>query len=551
MERKSLWKRGDKSLWREIKIPSNNEFLEQYHQWVFKKVADRFRRDKDRIQDTVQNARVRLLQKDFIGRWFFRHLAHELVSRDEAERILGRDSKLKFISVVQPCVGKRSDRDSLWRVSDLLAYARFDHDRYYYSVQDHTITSDMVLRLLGYLELAVPVTSPEATNPDSKVVDPNNPEQRISFKAEAYNVLKSLYKQGRIKPAELTQHDCCEQIEKGSALRGADGEFVRNAHGELLCSVPGCGKKHFARGFCTSHYGQHVQSKCPICEKGRAALHARGVSLADDWLKNPQAAAALRWNDSQLRPFLRQWRGCNLVSAVPRYIVRPADQVGPYQGIEAGLLKYAWIVINNEVFNDFKRIGRTTDSDKMIFNDGVSPDTCDQDTIAWETEEGSDRPTMVVKDSSALGSFRAAEAGFDVRLMAARANLTDEERAIIVAIDLEETGVREFAEQHGTSVAHIHQVRNAALEKMRNADIADAFISKMADLICTKYDCSYGELIGDDRVGPCVRARAEFFHHLNKFGLSVEEISERTGVPKERVSLAIGRATMREQFLSR
>jgi len=501
----SPWKRNDGSLWREVRIPSNNGFLKQYHQWVYSKVAKRFRRDKDRVQDTVQNVRVRLLQKDFIGRWFFKHLTHELVDRAQAEHILGRDTKLKFISIVQPVVGKRSESDSLWRISDLLDYAKFDHDRFYYSIQNHTIDSESMLRLLGY-------------PPGS------------------YNALKSLYKQGRIKPAELTHEGCCEVMISASPIAGK-------------CSVPDCGKKHFSRGFCTTHYGHHIKSKCSVCEKGRASLHARGVSLADDWMLVPNAAAAIRWNDSQLRPFLRQWRGQNLVCSVPQRIYRPDGEITQYQGIEAGLLKYAWIMINNEVINDFKRMSRTLDAASMVFNDGISPDIGDVDVIGWESDENGDKPQMVVKDTSAMDSFQASENEVDVIAMISKADLTDEEHNVIIEIDLKETNIREYAVSVGVSVAHIHRVRNSALEKMRHVDMPDSFIVGMMAAACQKYGCSMEDMLGPDRVGPCVRARAEFFHNLSKFGLSIDEMAVKTGMSHDRINSSIGRAVLRERFL--
>lgn len=540
----SLWERKDGSLWREIKIPTNNEFLIQYHQWIHRKVADKFRRDKDRVLDSVQNVRVRLMQKDFIGRWFFKHLTHELVDRTQAELILGRDMKLKFISVVQPVVGKRSEPDSLWRISDLLEYAKFDHERFYYSIQGHTIDSDSMLRLLGY-------------------------------PAGSYNALKSLYKQGRIKPAELTQHNCTEVLAKASPING-------------MCSIAGCGKKHFSRGFCTTHYGQNVvQQSCAICDKGRAGMRARGVSLADDWMKSPEAAASLRWEDSQLRPFLRQWRGQNLVVGVPQKIVRPDGQTGPYQGIEAGLLKYAWIIVDHEVVNDFKRMSRTLDASCMVFNDGLSPNVGgDENVVGWEADDNGEKPQMVVKDASAIEMYKAAENEFDIMTMIQGANLTPEEQEAILEIDLKDSNVRDFADKKtedaknaamaaacksldadgnpckkcdacassldrvaNVSIAHVHRVRNSALEKMRHVDVPDAFINGVISSACQKYGCTPDEVLGPDRIGPCVPARAEFFYNLSKLGLSVDEMSAKTGVSKDRIATAIGRASLKRPML--
>ena len=541
----SSWARKDGSLWCNIKIPSETEFLTRYHLWIYKKVSDRFRRDKDRVDDTVQNVRVRLMQKDFIGRWFFKHLTHELVDRKQAERMLG-GAKLKFISAVSPVVGKRAESDSLWKVSDLLDYAQFDHDRYYYSVQGHTISSDSVLKLLGY---------PPGSSVDSRG-------------RSSYNVLKSLYKQGRLKPAELTQHECSEVLTYADSVDGK-------------CSVPGCGKKHLSRGFCTAHYGRRVVTRCPICDKGRASLSARGLSLADDWTKSAHVSS-LRWEDSQLRPFLRQWRRKNLVTEVPLKIVRPEGQISPYQGIEAGLLKYAWIIINNEVVNDFKRMTRTLDSTYMVFNDGMSPDIGDADMVAWEVDEG-DKPYMVVKDSSAMDVFNNTENGIDIVRMAHKANLSAEEQDVIVKIDLNEMNVREYAEEEtcrlrmqamaevccnavdevpcgvcdeckrafrkisAVSVAHIHRVRGAALDKMRNADVSDSVILKMMIESCCKHKCEVKDILGPDRFGPCVTARIEFFRNLSRLGLSIDEMAYRTGMSSDRVSVFVGRAEILDE----
>lgn len=498
----SLWERVDGSLWREVKIPTNHEFLQKYHQWIYRKVSDRFRRDKDRVQDTVQNVRVRLLQKDFIGRWFFKHLTHELVDRTQAEFVLGNNIKLKFISAVSPVVGTRGQIDSLWRVSDLLEYAKFNRERYFYSVQGHTINSDTTLKLLGY-------------PPGS------------------YNALKSLYKQGRLKPSELTGHECSESLLTALPVNG-------------LCSEPGCGKKHFSRGFCTKHYGRRLKDRCPICDRGRASLRSKGLSLADDWMKSSHAAA-LRWDDSQLKSFLRRWRGQNMISSVPQRIVRPDGQTGPYKGIEAGLLKYAWNLINNEVINDFKRMTRTMDMTCMVFNDGVSPDADGSDAVVWELDDDGMKTQMVVKDSSSMDEFFASENGFDIMSMVRRANLSDNEIDVIMQVDLLEENVRKYADAIGESTARVHRTRSSALEKMRHVDVSDAVLIDMVENVCQKHECNSDDMFGNSRVGPCVLARTEFFYKLSKLGLSVEEMSARTGVSVDRVSSSVGRGELRQK----
>lgn len=529
--------RKDGSLWMAVEIPTHNQFLIKNHAWVHKEVSKKFKRDKHRMIDTVQNVRVRLMQKDFIGRWFFKHLTHELVTRDEAERILGRDKeKLKFMSVINPVVGSRSEPDSLWLISDLLEYAQFDHERFYYSIQGHTIPSDLVLKLLGYA-----------------------PGQ--------YNALKSLYKQGRLRPAEFTQHECSESSNRAQPIDGK-------------CSVEGCGKRHLSRGYCVTHYGQIMKHTCSICEKGRASLKAKKVSLADDWMKSPEAVKSLRWNDSQLRPFLRFWHRQNLVSCAPLTIMRPIYQTGPYVGIEAGLLKYASILIGNEVINDFKRMRRTDDIGSSVLNDGVSGETENADVVAWESDEAGER-SMIIKDSSSLDEFKAREFASDISAMMSKANLSDAEKEIIFGVDLEDVNIKDYVENWNAEVkkssmlavceniskgdpcekcqackkaaseadtisaAYVHRVRNSALDKMRRAEeISDKVVCDLMAKACAKHGCAESEVLGPKRVGPCVKARVEFFCGMFRFGFTVEEMAGRTGFDPGRISLCIERASL-------
>ena len=84
-----------------INIPTNEGFLEQWYYWVHKKVARHFKHNRDRIADTAQDVRLRLLAKDFIARWFFKHLSDELVDLAQASRILG-GAKVTIIGDIQP-----------------------------------------------------------------------------------------------------------------------------------------------------------------------------------------------------------------------------------------------------------------------------------------------------------------------------------------------------------------------------------------------------------------------------------------------------------------
>lgn len=466
-------------------IPSNESFLAQWNAWVHSKVSRHFKRDKGRVLDTAQNVRVRLLSKDFIGRWFYKHLRHEMVDRLQAERMLG-GAQITFIGQVRnldvpnaacksPKCAKRHARglgcprscpNSLWSVSDLLSYARFDYKRYYYSAQDHTIDTSRVLRLLGY-------------PPD------------------AYDSLASLYRQNRLKPAELTEHECS-------------------------------GTKN-----------------CPGCEHGKSLLRRRNISLASRW-SDPSVrdqVRRLRWNDSQLVPFLRNWRGENTVAATPLYIMRSPGPNGRVPDVNAGLLKYAEKIIRNEVVNDFKRISRTDDVSRMVFNDGKSPEFSNDETMAYEGEDEDDRLNQVFRDTNSLSDYKGFEQRSDVSALIDRVGLTSEEKNAVLAVELMDMTVRQYSDVTGVPVPRVHRVRASALRKLRCDSIP---VDNVVEAACGRHGCSPKDLSGSDMVGPCVRARTEAFSELHELGMSVEMIADRFECSESRVVAAINRMTLRE-----
>ena len=474
-----------------IVIPTNQSFLEQQYAWTHGKVARHFKRDKERVLDTVQNVRVRLLQKDFIGRWFFKHLTNELVDRSQAERILGGISiislhQLKCADIPNltcenaPCVKRhmaekgcvRSCKHSLWRISDILAYAKYDHDRYYYSMQGHTIDSARVLKLLGY------------------------PENQ-------YSLLQSLYRQGRLRPSELTEHEC-------------------------------------------------TGGECAECEHGRALLFQRKLSLAHNWSDPVSfgAAAKLRWNDRQLQPFLREWHNTNMISTTPHYIMR-TDKTAD---VNAGLYRYAEMIIDNEVVNDFKRISRSDDMDAMVFNKGRSPELANSDTVAWEAASGSGRDdpdgekTKVLRDCNAHLQFSDMENFYDLNRLTESARLTPDEEQVIDQIDLGEVSVRDFSTKIGKPIQKVHRVRQSALKKLRDGEISlDSQNTSLAASIASKYNCTVEDIFSNSTtIGPAVRARTDFFSSLYDSGMSILKISFQYGVPEDRVVAAINRACIRE-----
>jgi DNA-directed RNA polymerase specialized sigma24 family protein len=489
-----------------IAIPTNQSFLKQWYHWTAGKVARHFKRDKERCQDTAQNVRLRLLSKNFIGRWFYKHLTDELVDKKQAELILG-GVMLAYIGAVTPVYGKRSWKPeldtSIWRVSDLLDFAKFDYERYFYSVQNHTIDSTKVLRLLGY--------------------KPND-----------FGALESLYRQGKLKPAELTEHECQEIIE--SIPKRGD-----------TCGYGDCTRKHYAMGYCSNHYHFSRVRACTVCEHGRELLRSRGLSLSHRWSSADVADAVrkLRWNDSQLKPFLRDWRGKNLVKSSPLYIMRR----DPKQGIDAGLLKYAEMVIDHEVVNDFKRMGRAEDLSTMVLNNGMSPEYSDSETVAWDSDEKDDDPSSiqrVIRDCGALSKFAQAEGWHDVRRLVEAADLTDEEADVLVSVDLGDMSVRQYSEKTEIPVARVHRIIANAHRKLQAQDMPDTVTDEMAERAASKHGCKVSDITGPALFGSCVTARTELFASLFDMGMSIPGISARFRVSEERVSAAINRSLLLE-----
>lgn len=480
-----------------VSIPTNQSFLKQWYPWVQHQVSKRFKRDKERAWDTAQDVRVRLLSKNFIGRWFYKHLRGEMVDTAQACRILGGIS-VPNITSISPAVGKRSQPDALWLVSDLLNFAKFDYERYFYSIQDHTLDSGKILRLLGY-------------------------------QPTEFGILESLYRQGRLRPAELTEHQCYERVD---TIQSSDG----------LCGVPDCDRKHYSRGFCSSHYKNARSVRCTECDRGRESLRRRGLSLAHRWTEPAASleAAKLRWNDSQLKPFLREWRKTNMVTATPEYVMRPEKN----PGIDAGLLKYAKIIIDNEVVNSFKRVTRTDDLSIMVLNKGQSPEFSNSDSVAWEADDATeDSVQQVIRDRTALRGFSDTENRMDAAAILLRAGLSADETQILVSTEDQDLPVREIAEMVGKTAAQVHRVRATALKKMRAADDDGGLAAQVA----ARHGVTIHDMLASRvQFGRGVVARADFFAALSDLGHTPQDISRVYGFTVDRVVAAINRACIRE-----
>lgn len=483
-----------------IPIPSNQDFLTKWYNWTHAKVSRHFRRDKERILDTAQNVRVRLLSKDFVGRWFFKHLTGELVDKSQAERILGNRSNIAFIGSLTPFEGNRNDSKSLWRISDILNFAKFDYERYYYSIQGHTLDAAKTLRMLGY--------------------GPTD-----------YSVLESMYRQGRIRPSELTEH-YCKEIPRGVPAN------------ERGCASSGCAEEHYSRGYCGSHYRKIRSQSCTECDRGRISLRSRGISLAKRWTDPSiiDTVSKLRFNDRQLAPFLREWQNKNMVRVTPEYIMRSKKH-----GIDAGLLKYAEMVIDHEVVNDFKRMSRADDLSSMVLQNRLDPEFGNGDTVCYEASEEGDMKEQILRDPSGIRSFHSLENKHDLERLTEGVSLTDEEFDVVQNLDLGDLSASEYAHKHGLrGISRIHRLRSEALRKLRGETMSDDKMRDLAFKIAGSYGCTVSQMLGPIMVGPPVIARGDFFAALFDSGMTITAIASKYECPEDRILAGINRATNRE-----
>lgn len=442
-----------------IQIPTNQMFLTRWHAWTNKKVLGLFRRDKERALDTVQNVRLRLLSKDFIGRWFFKHLKEDLVDLLQAEYMMG-GRPLAQEAGLTPVSGNRGEHSSLYRISDILEWSNFDYKRYYYSIQNHTIDSDKVLQLLGY--------------------EPGR-----------YSALQSMYRQGKLYPSEFTEHSCA---------------------------------------------GEH----CDDCRKGRDSLKNRRVSLAHDWnsAESKNSARKLRWNDSQLRPYLRDWRSTNTVKHVPNYIMRPAGDVG----IDAGLLKYAEIVIKRTVVNDFKSLSRSDDLSMLVMDGRKNPEYADSELLAWEGDEDTESNVKIVRDMAAHLEYRAFENSKDIAAILGSTDLTANERRVIEQVDFGEQSIREVANTLGLSAVRVNKIRQNAVEKMSNKDISLSEFLAEVRVVAERHGIQIEDVLDKSKFGPQVLARARLFGSLYDSGYSVGSLAQVSGRYEEEVTASINKS---------
>jgi hypothetical protein len=489
-----------------VLIPTDVEFLNAYQNWVYGEVSKNYKRNKERIIDTVQVVTVRLLAKNFIARWFYKHLTDDLVDREQAIKMLGGSAFIfsSAKSQIQPIRGNRvrslnsalSAHDtSLWRVSDLLEYAKFDFKRYFYSPQNHTIDSDKMLHLLGY--------------------EPGK-----------YSSLQAMYRTKRLLPSEFTEHLGCTGLDK-----------------------------------------------CSECARGKVSLYNRRLSLTHDW-NDPSvahAASKLRWNDRQVKDYLRCFRNTNIIKCVPDYVLRPdprsvIDSYVVYHpktlhiseksptpiehriSINAGLLAYAAKLINNEVINDFKRITRTDDMGISLFNNGVSPEFGNDSVVAYTSSsaEENEHPEFEFLDASAQSQFSMFENHRDLRAIADSCQFDNETIDILNKIELGGMSVADYSDLTGVTISKIHRIRAHIMKELRiKASLVKETFDQIAHRIADKYNIEVGDILGNVRVGDCVRARTEFIMNMSVAGLDNKQISRLYNFTEAQIESALYRASVR------
>jgi hypothetical protein len=285
---------------------------------------------------------------------------------------------------------------------------------------------------------------------------------------------------------------------------------------------------------------------CPECEHGREILRNRGLSLAERW-DRPEIRSVvqkLRWNDTQLKPYLRTWRRQNLVKAVPDYIMR----TNPKIGIDAGLLKYAEMIIDHEVVNNFKRISRSDDLSIMILKNPLSPEYGDDEIIAYDFEDKNrdmndfNSIQSVVRDSHALVKYSQVEGMNDVQRLIDSADLTAEEMDVIESIDLDDVSVRQFSEEHDIPIPRVHRILQSGHRKLLAKDFPQSATDGIAERIARKHQCTVSDITGPKMFGACVVARTELFSTLFDMGVPITGIASRFSTTEDRVSAAINRS---------
>jgi hypothetical protein len=264
------------------------------------------------------------------------------------------------------------------------------------------------------------------------------------------------------------------------------------------------------------------------------------VSLADDWGLPGVAAQVkkLRWNDSQLRPFLRDWRRANTIKGVPDYIMRPAGDIG----IDAGLLKYAEKIIYNTVVNDFKSFTRSDDLSMLVLDGRKNPEFSDGEMLAWEGDEDNETSIKVVRDLAAHMEYRSYEISKDINTLVSSAPLTANERKVLDQVDFNDRSIRDVAEDLGLSAVRVNKIRQNAIDKMSLKDISMSDFLREVQAVAVKYGLDADDVLDKSKFGPQVIARAKLFGDLYDLGYSVGSLAEVSGRYESEIAAAINKS---------
>ncbi len=132
-----------------ITIPTTSEFVVENSKWITSHVSKKFKREKSRILDFKQMVILRMLKKDFVSRWFFKHLAaDEHTTLTEINKMFGYNVSL--INTINPVEGDRNDNNSVWKIGDILKYKNYCHSRQFYSIMNNRVSSKVLLTNMGY-----------------------------------------------------------------------------------------------------------------------------------------------------------------------------------------------------------------------------------------------------------------------------------------------------------------------------------------------------------------------------------------------------------------
>jgi DNA-directed RNA polymerase specialized sigma24 family protein len=210
------------------------------------------------------------------------------------------------------------------------------------------------------------------------------------------------------------------------------------------------------------------------------------------------------------------------------------------QGIDAGLLKYASIIITNEVNNEFKSLGRTDDISRVSCSSNLSPEFGDAESLAFDadSEDGSPR---IISDHAAIEKFVEVENQTDIAALLKQSTITPDELAAIEALDILGQAARDYSRQINVPVTKVHKLHLSGLKKLKSARVGEVHANRILHEVCERYGCTEDQVLGDDRFGDPVKARNELFGSLSRDGMSEDDMAFHFDYPREKIAAAVSR----------